>query len=318
MKIGILTSGGDAPGMNAVIRSVVRVCLYNNVEVAGINRGYQGLLEGDIHDMGSRDVSDIIQRGGTVLKTARCEEFKTKEGIEKGLEMLKLFKIDALVVCGGDGSFRGALELSKRGFPVMGVPGTIDNDLGYTEYTVGFDTAVNTVINSVSHLRDTSSSHGRANIIEVMGRSCGDIALYAGLASGADSIVVPEIDFDVDDIYRKMIEDKNNGKTHHIILLAEGVGKPYEMAEAIEKRTGLETRVSVIGYLQRGGSPTAFDRILASRLARAAVELLIKGDSGKAIGIKGTEIISTPLEEAITKKDELNKDMLALNEMLSI
>ncbi len=318
MKIGILTSGGDSPGMNAVIRAVVRVALYNNLEVAGINRGYQGLLEGDIHDMGSRDVSDIIQRGGTILKTARCEEFKTEKGVEKGLEMLKLFKIDALVVCGGDGSFRGALELSKRGFPVMGIPGTIDNDLGYTDYTIGFDTAVNTVIDSVSRVRDTSSSHGRASIIEVMGRRCGDIALYAGLASGADTIVVPEISFDIDDIYRKIIEDKNKGKTHHIILLAEGVGKPYEMAEAIEKMTGLATRVSVIGYLQRGGSPSAFDRILASRLSKLAVELLIKGDCGKAIGIKGSDIIDTPLEEALNRKDTLNKNMLELNEMLSI
>lgn len=232
--------------------------------------------------------------------------------------MLKLFNIDALVVCGGDGSYKGALKLWEKGFPTIGIPGTIDNDLGYTDYTIGFDTAINTVVNAIGNLRDTSSSHGRANIVEVMGRHCGDIALHAGLAGGAESIIVPEVEFKIDDVCRKLLQGKNRGKLHNIILLAEGVGKPYEVAESITEKTGMDTRVSVIGHLQRGGIPTAFDRIIASRFGCRAVELIIEEKGGRAVGIHGDDIIDVSLEEATKPNDVLNKRMYDLAEMLSI
>lgn len=317
-RIGILTSGGDAPGMNAAIRAVVRVALYKGLEVSGIRKGYHGLIEGDIFDMDVASVGDIIHRGGTILQTARCMEFKTEEGQQKGLDMLKLFNIDALVVCGGDGSYKGALKLWEMGFPTIGIPGTIDNDLGYTDFTIGFDTAINTVVNAIGNLRDTSSSHGRANIVEVMGRHCGDIALHAGLAGGAESIIVPEVEFKIDDVCRKLLQGKNRGKLHNIILLAEGVGKPYEVAESITEKTGMDTRVSVIGHLQRGGIPTAFDRIIASRFGHRAVELIIEEKGGRAVGIQGNDIIDVSLEEATKPNDVLNKRMYDLAEMLSI
>lgn len=317
-RIGILTSGGDAPGMNAAIRAVVRVALYHGLEVSGIRRGYQGLIEGDIFDMNVSSVGDIIHRGGTILQTARCMEFKTEEGLQKGLDMLKMFNIDGLVVCGGDGSYMGALKLWDKGFPTVGIPGTIDNDLGYTDYTIGFDTAINTVVNAIGNLRDTSSSHGRANIVEVMGRHCGDIALHAGLAGGAETIIVPEVDFNIDDVCRKLIQGKNRGKLHNIILLAEGVGKPYDVADLITDKTGMDTRVSVIGHLQRGGIPTAFDRIIASRFGHRAVELLMDNVGGRAVGIMGSDIIDVSLEEATKKNDVLDKRMYDLAEMLSI
>jgi 6-phosphofructokinase 1 len=317
-RIGILTSGGDAPGMNAAVRAVVRVAIYKGLKVSGIRRGYQGLLEGDIFDMDVSSVGDIIHRGGTILQTARCLEFKTDEGLQKGLEMLKMFNIDGLVICGGDGSYKGAYKLWQNGFPTIGIPGTIDNDLGYTDFTIGFDTALNTVVNAVGNLRDTSSSHGRANIIEVMGRHCGDIALHAGLAGGAETIIIPEVEFKIDDICRKLLQGKNRGKLHNIILVAEGVGKPYEIADAIEEKIGMDTRVSIIGHLQRGGIPTAFDRIIASRFGNRAVELLMEGKGGMAVGIDGNDIIEVPLEEAVKPNDRLNKKMYELAQMLSI
>lgn len=317
-RIGILTSGGDAPGMNAAVRAVVRVAIYHGLKVSGIRRGYQGLLEGDIFDMDVSSVGDIIHRGGTILQTARCLEFKTDEGLSKGLDMLKMFNIDGLVVCGGDGSYKGAYKLWQQGFPTIGIPGTIDNDLAYTDYTIGFDTAINTVVNAIGNLRDTSSSHGRANIVEVMGRHCGDIALHAGLAGGAETIIIPEINFDIDEVCRKLLQGKNRGKLHNIILVAEGVGKPYEISEAIEERIGMDTRVSIIGHLQRGGVPTAFDRIIASRFGNRAVELLLKGVGGRAVGVDGNDIIDVPLEEAVKPNDRLNKKMYDLAQMLSI
>lgn len=317
-RIGVLTSGGDAPGMNAAIRAVVRTAIYKGVAVSGISRGYQGLIEGDIHDMTLASVGDIIHRGGTKLRTARCLEFKTEEGLNKGLEMLKLFKIDGLVVIGGDGSFNGAKNLAKAGFPTIGIPGTIDNDLAYTDYTIGFDTALNTVVNAIGNIRDTSSAHGRANIIEVMGRNCGDIALYAGLAGGAESVIIPEIDFDVQDVCRKLIQGRNRGKLHNIILLAEGVGKPYELADQIEKITDMSIRVSIIGYLQRGGTPSPFDRILASRFGGRAVDLLIEGKSGRAVGIKGNQIIDMDIEEALSMKKSFDQEIFDLTNILSI
>lgn len=317
-RIGVLTSGGDAPGMNAAIRAVVRVSIYNNLKVSGILRGYSGLLDGDIIDMDVSSVGDIIHRGGTKLRTARCPEFKKPEGVKRAVEVLKMFNIDGLVVIGGDGSLNGAKKLAENGIPTIGIPATIDNDLGYTDYTIGFDTALNTVVNAIGHVRDTSTAHGRANIIEVMGRNCGDIALYAGLAGGAESIIIPEIESDVDDICKKLIRGKNRGKLHNIILLAEGVGKPYDLAEKIEKKTGIGTRVSIIGYLQRGGTPTPFDRVLASRFGAKAVELLIEGKKSQAVGIEGNEIISLDIGEALNKVRKIDKDLFELTQILAI
>lgn len=317
-RIAVLTSGGDAPGMNAAIRAVVRVTIYNGHEVYGVNQGYSGLLEGDIHKMDVSSVGDIIHRGGTKLRTARCPKFKTPEGIERAVEVLKMFKIDGLVVIGGDGSLTGAMKLCEAGMPTIGVPATIDNDLGYTDYTIGFNTALTTVVNAIGNVRDTSTAHGRANIIEVMGRNCGDIALYAGLAGGAESIIIPEIEFDVDDICQKLLRGKNRGKLHNIILLAEGVGKPYELAGQIEEKTGIGTRVSIIGYLQRGGTPSPYDRVLASQFGAKAVELLINGESCKAVGIKGNKIISMNLAEALGTTREIDRDLYKLTEILAI
>lgn len=317
-KIGLLTSGGDAPGMNAAIRAIVRVAIYNNLEVAGIRRGYSGLLDGDIVDMDVSSVGDIIQRGGTKLRTARCEKFKTEEGIERAVEVLKMFNIDGLIVIGGNGSLTGARKLHDKGVPTIGIPATIDNDLGYTDYTIGFDTALNTVVDAIGNIRDTSTAHGRANIVEVMGRDCGDIALFAGLACGAESIIIPELDYSVDDICKKLIRGKNRGKLHNIILLAEGVGGAYDLAEEVEKKTGIGTRVSVIGYLQRGGSPSAFDRILASRFGAAAVTLLLEGEAGKAIGIKGKQVISCDLEKALDTHRDVDQKIYELTEILAI
>lgn len=317
-RIGVLTSGGDAPGMNAALRAVVRVAICNGLKVSGIKRGYQGLIEGDIEDMDVSSVGDIIHRGGTKLRTARCEEFKTPEGLERGLEVLRMFNIDGLVVIGGDGSFQGAKKLANAGFPTIGIPATIDNDLEYTDYTIGFDTALNTVVDAISKVRDTSTSHDRASILEVMGRNCGDIALYAGLAGGAESIIIPELENDVDDICRKLIQGRNRGKLHNIILLAEGVGKPYEWAETIYEKTGVEVRVSVIGYLQRGGTPTAFDRILASRMGAKAVELLQEGKAGRALGISGHDIIDLDIDDALDMHKDIDMDLVKTAGQLSI
>ena len=317
-RIGILTSGGDAPGMNAAIRAVVRTAIYNGFEVAGIYRGYQGLLEGDIETLSVTSVGDIIHRGGTMLRTARCLEFKTDEGFAKGLQMLKMFKIDSLVVIGGDGSFNGAKRLNDAGFPTIGIPGTIDNDLAYTDYTIGFDTALYTVVNAIGNIRDTSSSHGTVNIIEVMGRDCGDIALYGGLAGGAEAVIIPELDMDIDDLCQTILRGKKRGKQHSIILLAEGVGKPYELAAHIKERTNSDVKVSVIGYLQRGGTPTPNDRILASRMGAYAVDLLKEGKSGCAVGIHGNKMIDVPLSDVLAMKKDYDKSIYELARILAI
>jgi len=316
--IGVLTSGGDAPGMNAAIRAVVRTSIYNNTKVMGIKQGYNGLINGQIEEMNLSSVADIIHRGGTLLRTARSEEFMTEEGRIKALTVLRVFGIDGVVVIGGDGSFRGARELSKLGVPTIGVPGTIDNDLGYTDFTIGFDTAVNTVIDAISKIRDTSTSHGRANIVEVMGRQCGDIALYAGLAGGAESILVPEEGFIVDDVCKRLIQGKNRGKLHSIIMLAEGVGNAYELAEEIQKNTGIETRVTILGHLQRGGSPTAFDRIIASKMGARAVELLLEGKSSKVLGIKCNQVVDLDIDEALSVEKKFNRETYDLTKILSI
>jgi len=316
-KIGLLTSGGDAPGMNPAIRAIVRYGKHMGLEIMGIQRGYSGLIEGDMNDMDLSSVGDIIHRGGTVIKTARSEEFKTEEGFRKALEIIRIFDIDALVAIGGDGTYKGLQKISENGIPVIGVPGTIDNDFGYTDVTIGFDTAVNTVVAAISNLRDTSVSHGRINIVEVMGRHCGDIALHAGLAGGAENVVIPEMYYDTDDIFRKIIEGRRRGKIHSLIIVAEGVGKPYELAEEIKERTGYDTRVSILGYLQRGGSPTAFDRILGARLGARAIDLLMGGNYGRAVGIKNSQVIDVPIKNVFDYPKETNEDYYRLIGILS-
>ncbi|TCO76934.1 6-phosphofructokinase [Marinisporobacter balticus] len=316
--IGVLTSGGDAPGMNAAIRAVVRSGIYNNIKIMGIQRGYNGLINGDIKEMDLSSVADIIHRGGTMLKTARSEEFRTEEGRKKALNVLKVFGIEGLVVIGGDGSFAGAGMLSEAGIKTIGIPGTIDNDLAYTDYTIGFDTTVNTVLDAISKIRDTSTSHGRASIVEVMGRHCGDIALYAGLAGGAESIIVPEESFEIDEVCKKLIQGRSRGKLHSIIMLSEGVGNAFELGKEIEDVTGIETKVTVLGHIQRGGNPSAFDRILASKMGAYAVELLMKGQSSSVIGMKHNQLMDMDIHEALAVEKKFDKDMYALTKILSI
>lgn len=316
--IGILTSGGDAPGMNAAIRAVIRTGIYNKVRMMGIRQGYNGLINGDIDDMDLSSVADIIHRGGTILKTARAEEFKTEEGFKKALNVINVFGIDGLVVLGGDGTFQGAKALSDAGIPTIGIPCTIDNDLNYTDYSIGFFTAVETVVEAIGKLRDTSSSHGRANVVEVMGRHCGDIALYAGLAGGAESIIVPEIEFNIDEVCKKVMQGRNRGKLHHIIVLAEGVGNAYEIANTIIEKTDTETKVTILGHIQRGGTPTAFDRILASEMGRKSVELLLDNKSARAIGIKCNKVIDLDITDALNKEKEFDLTMYNNAKVLSI
>lgn len=316
--IAILTSGGDAPGMNAAIRSVVRTSIYNGIKILGIKRGYNGLINGEIDEMNLSSVADIIHRGGTMLRSARCDEFETELGLNKALNVIKIFGIDGLIVLGGDGTFRGGNKLINAGVPLICIPCTIDNDMGYTDYTIGFFTAIETVVDAISKIRDTSTSHGRANIVEVMGRQCGDIALYSGLAGGAESIIVPEIQLDMDEVCRKIIQGRNRGKLHHIIVLAEGRGNAYDIAKEIEEKTSAETRVTILGHIQRGGTPTSFDRIIASKMGNMAVELLLSGDFNKALGIKCNKLVGIYLEEALNTKKEFDKNMYNIANILSI
>lgn len=316
-NVAVLTSGGDAPGMNAAVRAVVRTGNYYGLKVYGVEKGYSGLIEGKLELMDNGSVSDILQRGGTILKTARSEEFRTEEGLNRAIEVLKLFDIEALVVIGGDGSFKGALELHKRGIKTIGLPGTIDNDLGYTDYTIGFHTAITTVTDAVSKLRDTSSSHERVFVVEVMGRNCGDIALYAGICSGAEHVLVPEVEFDIKAVAESVKSGMLKGKSHHIILLAEGITNPYELTKEIEELSGVPTRLAVIGHLQRGGSPTTFDRMLATRMGAEAIELLCKEQSGLAVGIRGNEMTHTELDDAISRIDRLNMQLYELADILA-
>ncbi|HHX14315.1 MAG TPA: 6-phosphofructokinase [Clostridiales bacterium] len=318
-SIGVLTSGGDAPGMNAAIRAVVRTAVYHKITVYGIERGYDGLLHGDLAEMGVSSVSDIIQRGGTILRTARCEAFKTPKGMKRALEMLDYFDIEGLIVIGGDGSFRGAQELAQRGIKVVGVPGTIDNDLPYTVATIGFDTAVNTVLSAISHIRDTSSSHDRSTVIEVMGRASGEIARAAGLAGGAEFILTPEEPSDINAICRKIIQGKNRGKLHSIVIRAEGSEIPLdELVQQIKDRTEFDTKAVVLGYVQRGGSPTAQDRLLASRMGYHAVELLKNGKYNRACGTTGADIFDIDLAEALEKTRQVDPQSRVIADVLSI
>lgn len=317
-KIGVLTSGGDAPGMNAAIRAVVRKAIYHNIEVYGISRGYQGLIEGDIHKMEIGSVGDIIHRGGTMLRSARCLEFKTEEGQLKGIEQLKKHGIEGLVVIGGDGSYQGAQALTRRGYPCIGVPGTIDNDIFGTDFTIGFDTALNTVIDAIDKIRDTATSHERTYVVEVMGRNAGDLALWAGLAGGAETILCPENQHDIEDLTAKLKRGQERGKKHSIIIVAEGVGSAVDIAREIEQITNFDTRVTVLGHVQRGGSPTASDRVLASRLGALAVELLMDGKGGRAVGIISNKLVDYDINETLAKKHIIDQKMYKLSEELSI
>ncbi len=316
-NIAVLTSGGDSPGMNAAIRAIVRKAIYHDFNIYGIERGYKGLIEGNLVKLNRASVSGIIQQGGTFLKSARCEEFEKKSGQKKALEVLKALDIHAVIAIGGDGTFKGVKALDRLGIKTIGIPGTIDNDLGYTDYTIGFDTAITTVMEAVSKLRDTSSSHDRVFIVEVMGRNCGDIALFSGLASGAESLIVPEVGFNIDEIVDDIKRSKIIGKRHNIILLAEGISNPYDVQKEIEKKAGVSTRLAVIGHLQRGGSPTAFDRLLATRMGAKAIDLLIDKKSGVAVGIKGNEIIDVDIDYAVSKRDKLNMELYELAKILA-
>lgn len=318
IRIGVVTSGGDAPGMNAAIRAVVRRGIYLGMEIFGIQRGFLGLVNGEIIKMNLGSVADIIHRGGTILHTARCDEFKTEEGQIKALRNLEEYNIDGLVVVGGDGSIRGAYELGNKGFPVIAVPGTIDNDVPCTDYSIGFDTAVNTVIEVINKVRDTATSHERTFIVEVMGKNSGWIALEAGLAGGAESILVPEIQYDIEQVCNKLIRGHKRGKLHSIIIVAEGSGKGFEIGEAVKAKTGFETRVTVLGHIQRGGVPTAKDRIIASLLGAEAVNLLVQGKENIMVGIKGREVNFTDLDRIINEKKEFDFKIYQLADSLSI
>jgi 6-phosphofructokinase 1 len=317
-KIAVLTSGGDAPGMNAAIRAVVRRGIFKGIEVFGVMHGYDGLMNGDYLAMDLGSVGDIIHRGGTILRSARSEQFKTEEGRQRALEKLKESEIDGLVVIGGDGSFRGATKLTEAGFPTIGIPGTIDNDIAGTEYTIGFDTAVNTVVEAIDKIRDTASSHERTYVIEVMGRDAGYIALWSGLCVGAESIIIPEACRDMDDIVERLEHGNKRGKKHSIIVVAEGVCKGQDIADTVQQRTGLETRVTVLGHLQRGGSPTAHDRMMSSQMGALAVDLLIDGKKGVMVGVKNGRLIHTPFDEAAKDKNGIDMGLYHLARSLSI
>lgn len=317
--IGVLTSGGDAPGMNAAVRSVVRTALSMGMNVKGIHHGYSGLIHGEITDMTERSVSEVIHRGGTVLYTARCPEFKTEEGIDKAVESCKKFGIEGIVVIGGDGSFRGARDLSLKGIPCVGVPATIDNDIASTDYTIGFDTAMNTAMEMVDKLRDTTQSHERCSVVEVMGRHAGHLALQAGIAVGAVAIMVPEIPCDVENVIKKIELTRKNGKEHFIVVVAEGIEKSVsQIAKEIEEATGVESRATVLGHVQRGGNPTVRDRVMASYMGNAAVELLNKGVGNRVICYDKGEILNRDIYEALQMKKPFDVDGYRVADTISM
>lgn len=317
-KIAVLTSGGDAPGMNAAIRAVVRRGIFCNLEVIGVLHGYQGLIKGDFIPLGLGSVGDIIHRGGTILYSARCEEFKTEDGQQQGLRHLRENGVGGLVVIGGDGSFKGALQLTKAGFSAIGIPGTIDNDIACTDFTLGFDTAINTVIEAIDRIRDTAASHERTCVVEVMGRNAGDIALWSGLAGGAESILIPEATIKIDDIIERLLQGAKRGKKHSIIIVAEGVSNGTDIGRIVQERTGFETRVTVLGHIQRGGSPTAFDRSLGSRMGAKAVDLIAEGKAGVMVGVQNNKMVAVPFEEALSQSHQLPLSLYELAHTLSI
>lgn len=315
--IGVLTSGGDAPGMNAAIRAVVRTAINKGLKVKGIMRGYAGLLQEEIVDMNGLSVADIIGRGGTVLYTARCPEFTTAEGQKRGAEICRKHGIDGLVVIGGDGSFKGAGKLSALGINTVGLPGTIDLDIACTDYTIGFDTAVNTAMDAIDRVRDTSTSHERCSIIEVMGRNAGYIALWCGLANGAEDILLPErYDGNEQELISRIIENRKRGKKHHIIINAEGIGHSASMARRIEAATGIETRATILGYMQRGGAPTCKDRVYASIMGAKAVELLCAGKSNRVVAYKNGEYVDYDIQEALSMKKDIPEEQYKISKML--
>ena len=317
--IGVLTSGGDAPGMNAAIRAVVRQALSKGKKVKGIKRGYAGLLNEEIIDMNGQSVSDTISRGGTILQTARCMEFTTPEGQQKGAEICKKHGIDAIVVIGGDGSFKGAQKLAALGINTIGLPGTIDLDIACTDYTIGFDTAVNTAMEAIDKVRDTSTSHERCSIIEVMGRGAGHIALWCGIANGAEDILLPEkYDYDEQKLVNHIIENRKRGKQHHIIVNAEGIGHSSSMAKRIEAATGIETRATILGHMQRGGSPTCKDRVYASTMGALAVDLLCEGKTNRVVGYRHGDFVDYDIDEALAMKKEIPEYQYEISKNLSL
>ena len=322
-KIGVLTSGGDAPGMNAAVRSVVRSCVYNNVKITGILFGYQGIIDNKMKPMDARSVNNIINKGGTILKTARCEEFRSENGRKKAYDNIKTNQIDALVVIGGDGTFTGSMIFQKEfSIPIIGIPGTIDNDIYGTQFTIGYDTALNTVVNAIDKIRDTAISHNRLFFVEVMGRDAGHIAINAGIGAGAEEILVPEANMGLERLLDSLKRSEKSGKSSSIVVVAEGdkTGKNvFEIASYIEKNMPeYEVRVSVMGHMQRGGSPSCFDRVLASRMGVYAVEKLLSGESNSMIGIINNEMTLCPLEKAIKGKSEINKNLIRVSDILSI
>lgn len=315
--IGVLTSGGDAPGMNAAIRAVVRTAIHNGINVKGIMRGYAGLLQEEIVDMDSTSVSEIIHRGGTILYTARCQEFTTAEGQKRGAEICRKHGIDGVVVIGGDGSFQGAGKLSALGINTIGIPGTIDLDIACTDYTIGFDTAVNTAMEAIDKVRDTSTSHERCSIIEVMGRNAGYIALWCGFANGAEDVLLPErYDGNEQVLIDRIIENRKRGKKHHIIINAEGIGHSTSMAKRIEAATGIETRATILGYMQRGGAPTCKDRVYASIMGAKAVELLLAGHSNRLVAYKNGEYVDFDIQEALAMTKDISEDQFRISKLL--
>ena len=303
--------------MNSAIRAAVRTALNIGMRVKGIRNGYDGLMKGDIYEMNVSSVADIIHKGGTILGTARSTEFKNPEGQKRGAQILRDYGIEGLIVIGGDGSYKGAKALSDLGIKTIGIPGTIDNDMGYTDFTIGFFTAIETVTDAIGKLRDTSSSHGRAVVIEVMGRHCGDLALFSGLAGGAESIIVPEHKFSIDEIVEKVNHGRKRGKLHHLIVLAEGVGNPYTVAKEVEERSGVETKVTVLGHVQRGGSPSAVDRLLGSIMGAKASELLNEEKTNIALGYVDGKITEVSIDEAVSIKGDFNEDLYELANKLS-
>ena len=316
-RIAVLTSGGDAPGMNAAIRAVVRCAIFSGADIVGIEHGYEGLLAGDFRPLAVGDVGGILDRGGTFLGTSRSDRFMTPEGVLEGAEILRSADCTGLVVIGGDGSYRGAAELSAVGMPTAGLPGTIDNDIAGTDTSIGFDTALNTVVEAIGKIRDTASSHERTFVIEVMGRTSGILATYAGLAAGGDCILVPEVEWCLEEVCETVAMGQRRGKIHSIIILAEGAGHAFALAEDLSKTCGHDVRAVVLGHVQRGGSPSAFDRILASRLGEKAVRSLLAGESSVAIGLKGAEVCSYPLSEAYATQHPLRREIYALSGILA-
>lgn len=317
--IGVLTSGGDAPGMNAAVRAVVRTGIYYGLNVLGIHKGYEGLLHGDMEEMTLRSVGDLIHRGGTVLQTARSAEFNTDAGVEKAISIAKVFGIDALIVIGGDGSFRGARDLCNKGFVTMCIPGTIDNDIASTEYTIGFDTAMNTVQDAIDKIRDTAYSHERCSVLEVMGRRAGYIALNVAISGGAEAVVLPEKEFDIDrDIIKPIISGRNRGKKHYLVVIAEGVGGAVEVAKYIEEKTDIKTRATILGHIQRGGSPTVYDRVTASRMGAHAVKLLRNGFTNRVVSMQKGVITDFDINEALLMKKTIDEEMVELNKILAL